>query len=136
MKLDELVPVFSPVDVDLKWKFGGEYFVLAANDITPVPAKAVPVLLTQLGELGVTNVPRGVSKEEVNRIIFKAETTFWNNKHKQNEALVLTQAEQDAKRRAANLPVPEESDEIKQARKWLAEHQNPPQLADIPKPKE
>lgn len=122
---DEKVPVFSPVDEDLRWKFNGVYLTLKANDITPVPYRMVPVLLTQLGELGVSEIPRGVSKEEVDKVIHEAELKFWQNQKNKNEQLVLTEAEKEAKREAAQLPV-DESEEVQEARKWLAEHRNPP----------
>lgn len=123
---DDLVPVFSPVDEDLRWKFNGVYLTLKANDITSVPYRTVPVLLTQLGELGVCEIPKGISKEDVNKIIYAAETKFWQNQKRKNEQLVITEAEHEAKRLAAKLTPDDEPDEVTEARKWLAEHKNPP----------
>lgn len=121
-----LEPVFSPADEELRFKFGGAFGILKANDITEVPQNAVPVILTQLGDLGVVHLPPGISKTEFDRIVSAAENKYWANQHKKSEDIIITAYEREQRRRAAGLPAAPESDEVKLAKQWLAEHKNPP----------
>jgi hypothetical protein len=122
---DKQSAVYNPAPFGLRWKFNGVFHDLPASDITAVPARAVSVIVTQLGDLGVCEIPLGVPRAAVDRVLHEAQLKHWQNQHKKHEEIILSAAETEAKRKAAGLR-PAESDEVKQARKWLEEHANPP----------
>lgn len=128
MKIDDNtpVPIYNPCEDDLKWKFAGESRVLKAKDITGIPRREVSVVLVQLRDLGVCELPLFGKKEEVDKILEKADWACWSAQSKRNTDLVLSEADKQARAKAAGLEV-EESPEVKQARKWLEEHKNPPE---------
>lgn len=128
MKLtdDTIIPIYNPSEDDLKWKFAGADRVLKARDITGVPRREVSVVLVQLRDLGVCELPLFGKKEEVDKVLEKADWACWNALSKRNMDLVLSEADKQARAKSAGVPL-EESPEVKQARKWLEEHKNPPE---------
>lgn len=117
----DLITVFNPDDEPLGFKFDGKEYTLAPDDVTEVPRAALGPMLTQVGEYGVSPIPKGTSRKDLDELVKGARDRWLEGTRKWAEDVVLDSSKKNRDRVAAGLQAIEDP-EVAQARAWLKKH--------------
>lgn len=115
------IGVYNPDDEELEFQFDGRLYQLAPETVTMVPRPALGVILSQLGEYGVSPIPVDTSKAELNRLVASAKERWLVGTRKWAEDIVLASAKANKERTEIGL-APIEGPQVEQARSWLKRH--------------
>jgi hypothetical protein len=117
----EIIGVFNPDDEDVSFKFDGKEYTLKADDLTPIPRAALGPMFTQLEGFGITPIPNGTSKKDMNELVKIAREQYVVGTRQWAEDLIVASHASNEPRVKAGL-APIESPDVVQARAWLKKH--------------
>lgn len=119
--MNEQIGVYNPDDQDLDYRFDGRIYTVRAEDITMVPRRSLGPLLSQLAGMGVTPVPKGITKSELGELANRARERWLVTKRKWAEDIMLASAKVNKERTELGIS-PIEGPVVEQAREWLRKH--------------
>lgn len=115
------IGVYNPDDETLEFKFDGQSYVLDPETVTMIPRAALGVMLSQVGEYGVSPVPVGTNQAELNGLVEEARKKWMVGTRKWAEDILLASLKVNKERREVGIE-PIEGPEVIQARGWLQKH--------------
>lgn len=116
--MEATISVYNPDDEELEFRFDGREYRLAPEDITQIPRPALGVMLSQVGEFGVTPVPNGTPREEFEKLVSDARKRWVEGVRTWAERILISSAKSNKERTDIGL-APVEGPEVVQAREWL-----------------